>query len=118
MTENLNSRRYFGASSAKLAFDGSIYTVPSENSNTGIIGMKFKPGYVGLISQVKYFIGEIPSDRRRYVDNVAFEGSMDGENYRELFVVGRNVHEGWNYYSWDEGKYPRYQYYRFRGLGG
>jgi hypothetical protein len=64
-----------------------------------------------LISQVKYFIGEIPSDRRVFYDNLAFEGSMDGETYTELFVADRNVHEGWNYYSWDEGEYPQYSYY-------
>jgi hypothetical protein len=32
-TDNLNSGVYFGASSAKLAFDGSIYTAPTDNSN-------------------------------------------------------------------------------------
>jgi hypothetical protein len=116
----VNSGIYFGADSAKLAFDGSIYTVPSETSKSGIIGMQFLPGFVGLISQVKYFIAEIPSDRGRYVDNVAFEGSMDGETYTELFRADRNVHEGWNYYQWDGATdvKPQYRYYRFRGLGG
>jgi hypothetical protein len=117
VSENLNSGIYFGADSAKLAFDGSIYTVPSETSSSGVIGMQFLPGFVGLISQVKYFIGEIPADRARYVDNVAFEGSLDGETYTELFRADRNVHEGWNYYNWDDS-YPQYRFYRFRGLGG
>ena len=59
----------------------------------------------------------MPSDRRRYENNLAFEGSLDGKTYTELFVVGKNVHEGWNYFSWDKGSYPGYRYYQFRGLG-
>jgi len=119
VSENLDSGIYFGADSAKLAFDNSIYTVPSETSSTGVIGMQFLPGFVGLISQVKYFIAEIPADRARYVDNVVFEGSLDGVDYTELFRADRNVHEGWNYYQWDTAaEYPQYRFYRFRGLGG
>lgn len=46
-----------------------------------------------------------------------FEGSTDGKEYVELFKVDENVHEGWNYFKFEKGKYPNYRYYRFRGLG-
>jgi hypothetical protein len=46
------------------------------------------------------------------------EGSNDGKAYTELFKVDGNVHEGWNFYSWEKAEYPKYRYYRFRGLGG
>jgi hypothetical protein len=35
-------------------------------------------------------------------DNLAFEGSADGETYENLFTVDENVHEGWNYHAWED----------------
>lgn len=113
----LNSGVYFGVSQAYKAFNDDIFDIVNDNSNTCILGMEFREGYVGSLQQVKYFIDYI-TDRGQYENNLAFEGSADGEEYTELFVVDGNVHEGWNYVDFEEGSYPNYRFYRFRGLGG
>jgi len=48
--------------------------------------MEFARGYVGSLRQVKYFINYI-TDRKQYVNNLAFEGSNEGQEdgYVELF---------------------------------
>jgi len=69
------------------------------------------------LQQVKYFINTI-NDKSRFEDNVVFEGSLDGEEYVEIFLVGTEVHEGWNYQDFEAGEYPAYRFYRYRGLGG
>lgn len=117
----LNSGVYIGESDAKIAFDGSIFTRVNSNESTCKIGMQFKEGYVGIVQQVKYFINYI-TDRTQYEDNLMFEGSNDGETFTELFQVGGNVHEGWNYHNFEQDEdagtsYPAYRYYRMRGLG-
>jgi hypothetical protein len=113
----LNSGVYFGSSDATKAFDDSVFTRVDTNTNTCEIGMEFREGYVGSLQQVKYFINYI-DNRDQYEENLAFEGSMDGTTYTELFVVGGDVHEGWNYVDFEQGSYPNYRFYRFRGLGG
>jgi len=119
--QELNSGVYFGVEDAKIAFDGSVFTRVNNNDNKCIVGMEFKQQYVGSLKQVKYFINYI-TDRKQYVDNLVFEGYNDakaeGEAVTELFRVTEGVHEGWNYVDFEEGKYPNYRYYRFRGLGG
>jgi hypothetical protein len=58
-------------------------------------------------------MGRMP-DKALYINYMKFEGSMDGTSYNELFVIGKNIHEGWNYHSWQEpADYPKYRYYRF-----
>jgi hypothetical protein len=117
----LNSGVYFGAEDANIAFDGSVFTRVNENSNTCQIGMAFKEGYVGSLEQVKYFINYI-TNRDQYEGNLVFEGYNEegatGDDVTELFTVDQSVHEGWNYYEFEEGSYPNFRYYRFRGLGG
>ena len=53
---------------------------------------------------------------------MVFEGynkaDAKGDDVSELFKVDEGVHEGWNYVEFEEGKYPNFRYYRFRGLGG
>lgn len=66
---------------------------------------------------MKYFINYI-DNRDQYEENLMFEGSADGETYTEIFTVGADVHEGWNYVDWEAGNYQNYRFYRFRGLGG
>lgn len=41
---------------------------------------------------------------------------MDGLNYTTIFVVGEEIHEGWNYYSYGPGQELKYRYYRFFSL--
>ena len=40
---------------------------------------------------------------------------MDGVSYTTIFVVGQEIHAGWNYYNYPPGQEPRYRYYRFYG---
>jgi 23S rRNA U2552 (ribose-2'-O)-methylase RlmE/FtsJ len=66
-----------------------------------------------MLSQVKYFLGDI-DDRGVYVDYLKFQGSSDNTEWIDLFTVDDNIHEGWNYYTWEEvEEYPKYRYYRF-----
>jgi len=119
--QELNSGVYFGVSDAKTAFDGSVFTRVNDNGNKCIIGMEFKEGYVGSLKQVKYFINYI-TNRDQYEGNLVFEGYNEkdatGDKVKEIFKVDQSVHEGWNYVDFEEGKYPNYRFYRFRGLGG
>ena len=60
--------------------------------------MQFKPGYVAILSQVKFFL--TASDTSNFRNgNLVFEGSMDGITYTNIYTVDNNVHGGWNYYS-------------------
>ena len=66
-----------------------------------------------MLSQVKYFMGEI-QDKTIFVDKLTFQGSSDNSTWHELFKVDENVHEGWNYHKWENSAdYPRYRFYRF-----
>lgn len=69
--------------------------------------------HVGLLSQVKYFLGEV-SSKSIYVDQMTFQGSADNTTWVDIFTVDENIHEGWNYHKWDDASfYPRYRFYRF-----
>jgi hypothetical protein len=77
--------------------------------------MAFKPSRVAILSQVKYFMGTI-LNRNDVIDILTFQGSQDGLNYTDVFVVDQNIHDGWNYYKWENGTdQPKYRYYRFSG---
>ena len=118
--QELNSGVYFGVDDVSKAFDGSVFTRVDNNDKTCVVGMEFKQGYVGSLQQVKYFINYI-TNRDQYEDNLVFEGynekDAEGEAVTELFKVDQKVHEGWNYVEFEEGSYPNFRYYRFRGLG-
>jgi len=80
------------------------------------VGMAFKPGHIGLISSIKWFMGDIANGDTTYLqDKLIFQGSMDNQTYTDIFKVDLNVHEGWNYKNWEAGKYQKYRYYRFHG---
>jgi pantothenate synthetase len=75
--------------------------------------MEFKEGHVAMISQVKFFMGNIV-DKNVFVNMTKFQGSQDGENYDDIFVIDENIHEGWNYHKWElPEEYPKYRFYRF-----
>lgn len=118
--QELNSGVWFGDGDYEKAFDGSVFTRVDENGSTCKLGMEFKEGYVGQLSQVKYFINYI-SNRAQYADNLVFEGyntaDATGADVHFLFNVTNSVHEGWNYHTFDPANKPNYRYYRFRGLG-
>ena len=56
--------------------------------------------HVGLLSQVKFFLGEV-SSKSIYVDLMTFQGSADNTTWVDIFTVDENFHEGWNYHKWD-----------------
>jgi len=61
-------------SDASLVFDDNLLVKPiSTATSTGdcFVGVGFKPGHVGLISQVKYFMGDI-ADKSVFVDATKF----------------------------------------------
>jgi len=42
------------------------------------VGMAFKPGHIGLISSIKWFMGDIANGDTTYLqDKLIFQGSMD-----------------------------------------
>jgi len=66
-----------------------------------------------MLSQVKYFMGEI-EDKSIIVDVLTFQGSADNSTWYDLFKADDNVHEGWNYHKWETSSdYPTYRFYRF-----
>ena len=40
---------------------------------------------------------------------------MDGKTYKNIFTVGQEIHEGWNYYDYSSGSELKYRFYRFYG---
>lgn len=63
--------------------------------------MYFLPGYVGIVSEVQYFMTRF--NRANFVGQLKFQGSQDGTSYTDIFVVGAEIHEGWNYYMFTNG---------------
>jgi hypothetical protein len=56
-------------------------------------------------------------NQANFVGKLSFQGSIDGTSYTTVFTVGNEIHEGWNYITFDSGKEPRYRFYRFFGSG-
>ncbi len=52
---------------------------------------------------------------RTDIIGLQFLGSNDGSTYTNIFTVGEEVHEGWNYYEFSKTGFPKYRYYRFQG---
>lgn len=68
-----------------------------------------------MMRQVKWFLGDI-TDKTVYQDTTKFQGSNDNSTWTDIFTMGENVHEGWNYHTWDNPtQYPKYRHYRFTG---
>jgi len=56
----LISGKYFGSNSdSAKAFDDDLLNNSGDDSADCHVGMEFKEKHVGLISQVKYFMGDI-----------------------------------------------------------
>jgi len=86
-------------------------TISSRQSEC-FIGGSFKANHVGMLSQVKYFMGDI-NNPALYVDKLKFQGSADNSTWTDLHVADDNIHEGWNYIKWDQAvEYPKYRFYR------
>jgi hypothetical protein len=65
------------------------------------IGTAFRAGYIGVLREVKYFMPRFT--RATYVGKLKFQGSLDGITYADIFTVGEEIHEGWNYYTYPSG---------------
>lgn len=78
-------------------------------------GTAFRSGYVGVINEVKYFMNRFT--KSNYVGKLKFQGSNNGTIWDDLIVIGKEIHEGWNYYNQPEGQEFKYRYYRFYGSG-
>jgi hypothetical protein len=86
-------------------------TVDSSQSEC-YVGGSFKENHVGMLSQVKYFMGDI-EDKAQYADLLKFQGSADNATWTDLHTVDENIHEGWNYIQWENATdQPKYRFYR------
>mmetsp|Transcript_20898 Transcript_20898/g.32329 ORF Transcript_20898/g.32329 Transcript_20898/m.32329 type:complete len:97 (-) Transcript_20898:1330-1620(-) len=75
--------------------------------------MQFKESHVGVLSQVKYFMGDI-DDKELYAGHLRFQASADNSTWTTLFMANINIHTGWNYVNWDlDADKPKYRFYRF-----
>ena len=114
-TEDLKAGSYFGSNgNFARVFDNNNLNHASDGNQNCWVGMDFGADHVGMISQVKYFMQNF--DKSKMVGVLRFQGSTDGELYSTLFVADDNIHEGWNYFSWDSEVYlPAYRFFRFKG---
>jgi hypothetical protein len=111
-SENLKAREFFGdGTDYQLVFDDDLVVAPNIAGATCKVGMKFKEGHVGMLSQVKYFMKDFT--KANFKDVTKFQGSRDGINYVDLFTMDINLHEGWNYFHWEQDDQPKFRYYRF-----
>ena len=105
---------YFGTSpNPSVVFDTN-WLLPNEDTSIPCsVGMSFKENYVGVLDQVKYFLGE--GEKSVFIDNLVFQGSNDGTNYADIFSADGDAHEGWNYVEFSEEEQPAFRFYRFYG---
>lgn len=61
-----------------MAFDNQLNIIPQSRGGFSDcqVGGSFKVNHVGLLSQVKYFLGEV-GDKGSFVDQTRFQGSAD-----------------------------------------
>lgn len=57
-----------------MVFDNKLTVRPGISSGKSecYVGGSFKAGHIGLLSQVKYFMGDDVSDKSRFVDHLRF----------------------------------------------
>ncbi len=92
-------------------FDGMNWNSNADQAANCNFGTVFKPGHIGYLREVKYFMNRFT--RANIVTKMFFQGSNDGTTYTTLFTIGEEIHEGWNYYTFEQGKELKYRYYRF-----
>jgi hypothetical protein len=97
----------------KNVFDGFNPNGWKSDAKDCYFGTAFKEGYIGFLVETRYFMNRFT--RATFVGNLRFEGSMDGLTYTTIFIVDEEIHEGWNYYTFDSGEEPKYRFYRYYG---
>ena len=55
--------------------------------------------------------------KAKFIGILKFQGSSNGATWTDIFTVGQEIHEGWNYQNYEAGKELKYRYYRFFGSG-
>jgi hypothetical protein len=113
----LHTNKYFGSAPADVAnlFDGNLMTASQNTQEDCTAGMAFKTDHVGILSKMKYFLGNDIKEST-YAGHLRFQGSNDNQTYEDLYTADENVHSGWNYIGWSDAKeQPKYRYYRFKG---
>ena len=118
------------ATAAANIFDGVFSTYYSSSAATCYIGVDFGANAVGILSKIKYF-PQVNAATDRYVgvelqgsnDNVTWSGvqvttkDSSGASSTESFIIGYEIHNGYNDIIFDETDLPSYRYYRFVGSG-
>lgn len=117
-SENLKPKQYFGNFvNYTWLFDGNLLKNPKPTAANSFAGFDFGEGYVGLLSQIKFFMGQY-SSKTTYEGKLSFEGSNDNSTYTNIFTANSSLNEGWNYHTYSNAAdYPGYRYYRFFGSG-
>jgi hypothetical protein len=77
--------------SKNAAMTNSVWDMSNQNGWTStaapcFFGTAFKPGYVGVINEVKYFMNRFV--KAKFVSKLRFEGSQDGSTWTTIFTVG------------------------------
>ena len=113
--DDLRFKKTFGTlDDVAKVFDHQLTMVPTVSSGISecFVGGSFKANHVGMLSQVKYFMGDI-EQKENYADLLKFQGSSDNTTWTDLFTADENIHEGWNYYQWEVATdQPKYRFYR------
>lgn len=82
-------------------WDGSHQNGWTSNTKNCFFGTSFRVGYVGVLNEVKYFMNRFL--KAKFVGLLKFQGSKDGITYTDIFTVGQEIHEGWNYQNYPQG---------------
>jgi hypothetical protein len=96
-----------------LLWDGSYQNGWTNTASNCYFGTAFKYGYVGVLNEVKFFMNRF--NRNNFVNKLIFQGSQTGTTWTNLFTVGEEIHEGWNYYNFASGQELKNRYFRFYG---
>ena len=94
-------------------FDGVSQNGWTDSKANCSFGTAFKSGYLGVLSEVKYFMNRFTISK--IANKLRFQGSMDNVTFTDIFLVGLEIHEGWNYYNFADGNELKYRFYRFFG---
>ena len=66
-----------------------------------------------MLDEVRFIVNHL-LDKAPFI-GLKFQGSNDGQTFDDLWTVDAQVHEGWNFYTFEDGSKPAYNIYRFQG---
>jgi len=89
---------------------------PTQPAATCNVGFSFKENHVGMLAQVRFFIKTIVRLENYVYPPLTLSGSNDNSTWSPLWTADMNIHEGWNYISWETpDQYPKFRNYQFSG---